>query len=139
MEQEILYYCDVFEDSNLEIRRGNKYGPIIAKSRRCSSNPGATDILLSEARSDHLHHEENSRRTSFTNNGRKYHWNERTELVDESGNVLAQLSLVSNTQKRSGGRLTIKPEAYDSLGLKDSIMMTAMIVQERFDESMSWF
>ena len=70
-----------------------------------------TDIPLSETRSDRLHHEEHTRRTSFTNNGRKYYWDEQTELVDESGNVLAQLSLVSDTQKRRGGKLTIKPAA----------------------------
>jgi hypothetical protein len=139
LEQEVLYYCDVFEDSNLEIHRGDRNGPVVAKSRRCSSNSGATDILLSGARSAHLHHDEHTARTSFTNNGREYHWNKQRELVDESGKVFAQLSLVSDIEKRSGGKLTIKPEAYASPSLKDPIMLTALVVHERFDESKAWF
>jgi hypothetical protein len=105
---------------------------------------GATDIRVTEPRSAarpaHIHHDEHTSKTYFTANGHKYHWNGRTQLVeDQSGAVLAQLSLVNDTYKRNGGKLVIKPEGYSSHKLTDPIVMTAMIVQERFDEGRSWF
>jgi hypothetical protein len=140
--KEILYYCDVYDDSQLEIHRGNKYGPVIARSGRCRTNPGSTDILLTEprprVRPAHLHHDENSSSTHFVDDGRKYHWNKQRELIDEqNGHVIAQLSLVKDSTQRNGGKLTIKPEGY--LKLTEPIVMTAFMVQERFDESHAWF
>ena len=142
--QEVLYYCDVSDDSTFEIHRGNKYGPVVAKSRRCRMDAGATDVLLAEplpaARSSHIHHDEHTCKTHFTANGQRYHWNGRIQLVeDKTGTVLAQLSLVSDTHKRNGGKLIIKPEGYFSQKLTDPIIMSAMVVQERFDEGRSWF
>jgi len=140
---EILYYCDVSDDSKLEIHRGNKYGPIIAHSRMCSSKPGATDILVTDRRSrgrvNHIHHDDRTAGTHFVENGRKYHWNGQTELVEDvTGAVLAQLSF-NNSLDGSSGKLIIKPEAHYDHDLVDPIVMTALIVQERKDENRSWF
>jgi hypothetical protein len=104
----------------------------------------ATDILVAEPlpapRSSHIHHDEHTSKTHFIVNGQRYHWNGQTQLVeDKTGAILAQMSLVNDTYKRNGGKLTIKPEGYSSQKLTDPIIMSAMIVQERFDEGRSWF
>ena len=130
---------DVFDDSTVEIHRGNKYGPVIAKSRMCRSNPRATDLLITDPRSrlEHVHHDERSHSTSFVGNGQRYHWN-GSELVDDStGTVLAEVSASKNTHQRTSGKLVIKAGAFQNL--TDPIVMTAMIAQERADESRSYF
>src|SRR5271170_2847553 len=138
---EVLYYLDVFDDSNCEIHRGNKYGPVIAKSRMCRSNPRATDLLITDPRSltrlEHVHHDERSHSTSFVGDGQRYHWN-GSELVDDAtGTVLAQMSASKNSQQRTLGKLVIKAGVFENL--TDPIVMTAMIAQERADESRSYF
>ena len=87
-----------------------------------------------------MHHDEYTLKTQFTAGGHGYHWNKQTELVDDvTGTVLAQLSLVNDTDSRTGGKLVIKSEALNVENLTDPIVMTAMVVQERFDESKSYF
>ena len=138
---ETLYYCDVYDDSSLEIHRGTKYGPVIAKSSRCRSNPGATDFLLTDRRavqSAHIHHDERRAATHFTENGRGYHWNGQSELVEDgTGHVVAQLSSVVNDGHRGkSGKLVIRG---DNQRLRDPIVMTAMMLQEQADEAGSYF
>jgi hypothetical protein len=137
---QVLYYCDVTEDSKLEIHRGNKYGPVVAKTNSCSKAPGATDLVMTGRRSgpEHIHHDERSKQTHFVDNGHRYHWSGPTghnELVDEAGAVLAELSWpVRETSRTQKGKLVIRNQA-----LVDPIVMSALVVQERADESGAWF
>ena len=139
--KEVLYYLDVFDDSNVEIHRGNKYGPVIAKSRMCRSNPRATDLLVTDPRSrthlDHIHHDSRTHATSFMDNGQKYHWNGLELVNDTTGNVLAEMSLAKDTLHHKSGNLVIKAGTWQDL--TDPIVMTAMVVQERDDEAKSYF
>ena len=137
--KEVLYYCDVSDDSKLEIHRGNKHGPTIARSTMCRTHPGATDICpagRSQVAADHLHHDERTSKTHFIKNGRKYHWNGQTELVDDlTGTVVAELSYAGDREHEKSTLVIHTPES----GLTDPIVMTAMMVQERSDEGRSWF
>lgn len=138
---EVLYYLDVFDDSNVEVHRGNKYGPVIARSRLCRSSPRATDLLVTDPRSlsglQHIHHDERTHATHFVGNGQRYHW-KGSELVDDStGVVVAEMSSAKDTFHRKSGKLVIKAGAFQNL--TDPIVMTAMIAQERADESKSYF
>jgi len=136
---EVLYYCEA-NDSKLEIHRGDKYGPLIADTRSCPSSPGATDIRVLAAgnRNSHCHHDEDTRRTHFVKNGRKFSWKNRTQLVDDTGAVVAQMQSNTDPEDRRAGRLVINTEQ-DSKGLLDPIVMTALMVQERSEEDRSWF
>jgi hypothetical protein len=136
--REVLYYCEA-NDSQLEIHRGNKYGPLVADTRSCPSQPGATDIRMLAAgnRNAHVHHDETTRRTHFTKNGRKFSWKNRSQLVDDTGAVVAQMQTFSDPEARRAGRLVINDQ--ENRGLVEPIVMTALIVQERSEEDRSWF
>jgi len=59
------------------------------------------------------------------------------ELLDgKTGAVLAQMSLARDAEARRSGELVIKEQAF---GLRDPIVMSALLVQERFDEANSCF
>jgi hypothetical protein len=134
---EVLYYCEA-NDSKLEIHRGNKYGPLIADTQSCPSCPGATDIrVIGAARSPHLHHDEDTRRTHFVKNGRKFSWKNRSQLVDDTGAVVAQMQSASDPEARRAGRLVINDQ--ENKALVEPIVMTALMVQERSEEDRSWF
>jgi hypothetical protein len=132
---ESLYYCDVATDENLlEFHRGNKYGPVIARTSRCVSTPGATDIVT--GKNGHIHYDERRARSSFSEGGQHYSWNSDMELTNDQGSVLAQMSFVQDQEARRSGELVIKEEA---IALREPIVLSALLVQERFDESKAYF
>jgi len=134
---ESLYYCDVASDDHqLEIHRGNKYGPVIAKTSRCMSNPGATDMVARGGSAKHIHYDENRASSYFSAGGQNYRWNSNMELLNDSGAVVAQMSLVRDTQARRSGELLIKE---DAVALADPIVMSALLVQERLEEQNACF
>jgi len=143
--QEILYYCDAAsDDARLEVHRGNKYGPVIAESHRCSTTPGAIDFVPprnNRAPSPtHIHHEHRSLKTFFVGpDQHRFHWNRWAELVeDDTDNVVAKL--VRNKSVSSNiGKLVIKAGRDFSQDFVDSTVMSALIIQQRDDESSSYF
>jgi len=135
-----LYYVDVSDDSKLEIHRGNKYGPIVAKTLRCRSNPGATDLHLAGGNGQHIHYDERTGRASFVLNGQTFNWNQRGQLTDKNGGVLAELSKgKKDSRQLNNGRLTIYQDGIVSQQLTDPIVLSALFFQERSDENSSWF
>ena len=131
-------------ESQLEIHRGGKKGPVIGTSSACLTTPGATDIVAPERRGniqlEHVHHDEHTSRTHFTEGEHKFYWNGHAELVEaKTGEVIAQLSSVTSDKQDSKiGKLVIKPHG-QSPKLIDLVVMTALIVQERSDEARAWF
>lgn len=89
------------------------------------------------ARTRHVHYDENRAKAYFTEDGHNYHWNSNLELLDDqTGGVVAYMSVAKNAEARRSGELVIKEEGY---ALRDPIVMSALLVQERFDEANSCF
>jgi hypothetical protein len=85
---------------------------------------------------EHLHHEDIPSMTRFTANGKVYYWNGHAELVSvETGDIIARFYpswLVIDVQEHKLGKLVINEERKD---LMDLAVITALVVQERSDES----
>jgi hypothetical protein len=140
---QVLYYCDVLEDSKLEIHKGSKYGPVVARSNVCRSHPGATDLQIANARLGHVHHDDRQMKASFSNNGSTYQWTGRkghSQLMSQTGEVIAEMAWPArNAHRRQTGKLVIHRADNYAENLTDPILMTALLVQERADETRSWF
>lgn len=85
---------------------------------------------------EHLHHEDIPSMTRFTVNGKVYYWDGHAELVSvETGDIIARFYpswLVIDVEEHKLGKLVIGEE---NKGLMDVAVTTALIVQERSDES----
>lgn len=135
--QEILYYCEVDEGSNLRIHRGDKSGPIIAEVNTCLVTPGGTDVHLADPLRTvellHLPHGDTSQ-TRFSIDDKRYHWKGHSELLDDDTEVkMAQFYPswhVIEVKEHKIGTLFIYGDTP-----RDLSVITALVVQERSDEA----
>lgn len=101
---------------------------------------GVTEVHFSDESNpivlDHVHHEflHIHGKTSFTYNGKKYHWKGHTGLVDDETDTLMAIFHSSwfDLNWNKVGRLEITSEGKK---LSDVAVVTALIVQERSDEA----
>lgn len=137
--QDTIYYCEAAEDHKLILHRGEKSGEIIATGVLCLEKEGYTDIHFTEPKLtislEHKHqilpflHVKNY----FEYNGKKYYWKDNQELLDEDNNLLlaAFQSVWLEGQSHRIGQLIVKADGQD---MRDIVVFTSLIVQERADE-----
>jgi hypothetical protein len=114
-------------------------GTVIATGKPCLDKDGVTDITLIEPaftiQLEHVHHKLPSihGKTSFTYDGKKYHWKGHTALVEEeTGKLLAAFHpKFLNLHFQKLGNLIITAEGEKLL---DIVVTTCLVVQERSDE-----
>jgi hypothetical protein len=136
-----MYYEETTKEHNLNIHRGDKTGPIIARGNTCLEKEGTTEVHFSESQSSatisliHQHHDfwHFHGKTTFEYEGKKYHWKGHTALVDDASNTLLAVFHTSWAETRVDklGRLEIMPEGSK---LQDLVVVSALVVQERSDE-----
>jgi hypothetical protein len=128
-------------DHTLIIHRGGKSGvPIATTSSPIPAKEGVTEVHFPDASDplvlEHVHHDflHLHGTTSFTYNGKKYHWKGHTGLVDDETDTLLALFHSSwfTFDWTKVGRLEITSEGKQIL---DIAVITALIVQERSDEA----
>lgn len=119
------------------IHRGGKDGPVIATANTCLTQEGQTDIHLHESQStfglQHEHHKLpfTHCKSKFVADDTHYHWEGHSKIVsDETKEVVASFNAtwLEGTGHKIGV-LNIKAGS-----LKDIIVITALVVQERSDE-----
>jgi len=112
---------------------------VIATGDPCLEKEGVTDIHFMDPKVtisfQHVRHTvpflHNKNR--FTYNGKKYHWKDHHELVEEDANLLLATFHPSwlEGQGHRIGELAIKGDGQD---LRDIAVVTSLVVQERADE-----
>ena len=134
-----MYFCEAVSDRKIIIHRGGKTGPVIATGSVCSDKEGTTEVQSQDDVSmitlEHVHHDllHTHGKTSFTYNGKRYHWKGHTGLVDDETNTLLAIFHSSwfGLNWTKIGRLEI---TVDGQKMTDVVVVTALIVQERSDE-----
>jgi hypothetical protein len=121
----------------LTFHRGGKDGPIIATTTPSLEKESGTDIQFYEPNFSfpllHTHRKLPSLtgKTSFSTNGKDYHWKGHNELIDDSSkDVVARFHptwLEGSGQKIGTLELSQKD-------IQDIAVITAIVVQERTDE-----
>ena len=127
-------------DHKLVFHRGVKSDTVIATGVPCLEKKGRTDIHFIEPKFtvsfEHLHHSLpfTPSRSILTYNGKKYHWKDHHELVEDDTNILLATFHASwlECNGHKIGRLVIKGDGQD---MRDLVVITSLIVQERADEN----
>jgi hypothetical protein len=137
--KQTVYYCDAAPDHKLIVHRGDKSGPVIATGDPCLSKEGLTEIHFPESETvielQHVHHKflHLHGKTTFTFNGKRYHWKGHTVLVESDTDVVIAVyhSMWFDANWERLGSLEI---ASVSKEITDVVVITALVLQERSDE-----
>lgn len=121
----------------MSIHHGDKNGHIIANANACLVTPGVTDVHfehpLHTVELEHILYPDSSSKTTFSVNGKSYHWKGHAELLeDETQLKVAHFYpswLIIDVKEHKLGKLII----YEK-DLMDLVIATALVVQERSDE-----
>lgn len=113
---------------------------MIATGVPCLEKEGYTDIHFTESKSViNFQHESHSlpfvhTKNRFEHNGKKYYWKDHRELVEEDTNLLLATFKPSWLEGYGHriGQLVVKGDGQD---MRDIVVITALIVQERADEN----
>jgi len=136
----VSYYCEARPDHKLVIHRGDKSGPVIATTANLTpEEEDITEIYFADNLNPIvLEHDDPQLfnihgKTTFTYNGKKYHWKGDTKLVEDE--TLTLLAIFHSSwfhfDLNKVGRLEITSEGKKMLNV---VVITALVVQERSDE-----
>src|SRR5579859_65004 len=125
-------------DNEFTFRRYGKIGPIIARSKLCPERQGRTEIHFTKEKltvvlTQALEFPPLHSTTRFVVNGKNYRWEHQQLVEDESIAVLATFyEMLRGEHEGKLGQLVITPAG---IKMRDLVVVTLFIVQERIDES----
>jgi len=114
---------------------------VLATATLCLLKDGTTDVHFVEPRAS-VHLEHTNRLlpffqgiTSFTYNGKNYHWKGQSALIDDETKCLLAVmhSRFLETESHKLGTLVI---TYDGKEILDLAVVSALVLQERSEEGM---